>query len=245
MVEGVRVRSHLDMLQWLQGDLQRYLPHDIMVAAWGDFQGENCTIQYDIISAIAGVRTHNRTQDHFNPFLIGHYRRWQERGRSPFVFSVTEADFLNNAAGLESTHGSDSYKVCSVLVHGICDKRSKTDCLYLAFRADTCFTEPERDVMAAMLPTIDAALRQVDLLDRQASTCLALTQANQLRITESLSKRESEILRWVTIGKTNPEIGQILNISEYTVKNHMKRIFKKMNVSNRAHAVGIANNLGL
>jgi transcriptional regulator EpsA len=243
MVESVRVRSHLDMLRWLQGDFQRYLPHDIMVAAWGGFQGDNCTIQYDIISAIAGVRTHNRTHDHFNPTLIGHFRRWQEQGRSPFVFSVTEADFLNNAAGMESTLGSDNYKVRSILVHGISDKRSKTDCLYLAFRANTCFTEPEQDVMAALLPTIDATLRQVDLLDKQANSGLAHTDAGHLRIQDSLSTREFEILRWVTIGKTNPEIGQILNISEFTVKNHMKRIFKKLGVSNRAQAVGKNNSL--
>ena len=97
--------------------------------------------------------------------------------------------------------------------------------------------------MAALLPSIDAALRQVDLLDKQAHTFPAHTHADQMPSQEGLSKRESEILQWVTMGKTNPEIGHILNISEYTVKNHMKRIFKKINVSNRAQAVGKINSL--
>ena len=42
---------------------------------------------------------------------------------------------------------------------------------------------------------------------------------------------------WVRVGKTNEVIGVILNISPFTVKNHLKRIFRKLDVSNRAQAV--------
>ena len=52
---AVNVRSHFEVLVWLQGDMQRYLPHDIMVASWGDFaQG---AVQHDIISTLEGVRS--------------------------------------------------------------------------------------------------------------------------------------------------------------------------------------------
>ena len=39
LCHSVDVRSHYEMLVWLQGDMQQYLPHDIMLTAWGDFQG--------------------------------------------------------------------------------------------------------------------------------------------------------------------------------------------------------------
>ena len=52
-----------------------------------------------------------------------------------------------------------------------------------------------------------------------------------------MSERELEIMHWVALGKTNPEIGSILDISAFTVKNHMQRMFKKLNVTNRAQAV--------
>ena len=42
---------------------------------------------------------------------------------------------------------------------------------------------------------------------------------------------------WVCSGKTNIEIGLILNISTFTVKNHLQRIFKKLDVVNRSQAV--------
>ena len=51
-----------------------------------------------------------------------------------------------------------------------------------------------------------------------------------------LSEREAEIIRWVRLGKTNYEIGIILGISAFTVKNHLQRIFRKLDVSNRAQA---------
>ncbi len=44
-------------------------------------------------------------------------------------------------------------------------------------------------------------------------------------------------MAWVAMGKTNPEIGCILSISEFTVKNHLKSIFSKLDVTNRAQAV--------
>ncbi len=41
VTHAVEVRSHFDMLIWLQGDMQLYLPHDIMLTAWGDFDGDH------------------------------------------------------------------------------------------------------------------------------------------------------------------------------------------------------------
>ena len=57
-------------------------------------------------------------------------------------------------------------------------------------------------------------------------------------MTNELSAREAEILQWVAMGKTNPEIGAILNISSFTVKNHVQRILRKLDVSSRTQAVG-------
>ena len=57
--------------------------------------------------------------------------------------------------------------------------------------------------------------------------------AAELRLTQ----RQAEVLHWVARGKTNPEIAMILDISAFTVKNHMQRVFKKLDVSNRAQAV--------
>ena len=60
-------------------------------------------------------------------------------------------------------------------------------------------------------------------------------------VCRALSERERQIMHWIALGKTNPEIGCILHISEFTVKNHIKSIFAKLDVSNRAQAVAKLN----
>jgi two-component system, NarL family, response regulator len=60
-----------------------------------------------------------------------------------------------------------------------------------------------------------------------------------------LSQRELEILRLLAVGKSNKEIGQALYISEYTVKNHMRSILKKLNAIGRTEAIAIASERGL
>ena len=63
-------------------------------------------------------------------------------------------------------------------------------------------------------------------------------RAARPRVKGLLSARETEVLQWVKNGKTNDEIGQILEISATTAKNHIQKILRKLNVSNRAQAVG-------
>jgi DNA-binding CsgD family transcriptional regulator len=58
--------------------------------------------------------------------------------------------------------------------------------------------------------------------------------------TSTITTREREILKWIYLGKSNFEIGAILNISPLTVKNHVQKILRKLNVVNRAQAVGKA-----
>jgi len=55
--------------------------------------------------------------------------------------------------------------------------------------------------------------------------------------TYGLTRREEEILRKITEGMKNKEIGQLLTISEQTVKTHVNRIFKKLGVDSRTRAI--------
>lgn len=51
-----------------------------------------------------------------------------------------------------------------------------------------------------------------------------------------LSPRELEILNWIAVGKSNPDIAVILGISLPTVATHLKRIFAKLGVNDRVSA---------
>ncbi len=55
-----------------------------------------------------------------------------------------------------------------------------------------------------------------------------------------LTARESEVLLWISRGKQNREVSEILGISPRTVNKHLEQIFAKMGVENRASATAIA-----
>lgn len=52
-----------------------------------------------------------------------------------------------------------------------------------------------------------------------------------------LTGRERECLNWIAAGKSNWEVGEILNISENTVKTHADKIMSKFGVTTRVQAV--------
>ena len=64
-------------------------------------------------------------------------------------------------------------------------------------------------------------------------------------VVETLSERESDILKLIAGGLSNKEIARYLAIAPETVKSHVKHIFTKLNVEKRAQAVSRAQTLGL
>jgi DNA-binding NarL/FixJ family response regulator len=62
---------------------------------------------------------------------------------------------------------------------------------------------------------------------------------------DALTEREIEVLRRVAAGKSNKLIAADLDISEGTVKTHMRSILPKLDASDRTHAVTIALKRGI
>lgn len=60
-----------------------------------------------------------------------------------------------------------------------------------------------------------------------------------------LSEREITVLRLVAEGKTNKEVANSLDLSEKTIKNHVRNIFHKLQVYDRTQAVILAIRKGL
>jgi len=63
--------------------------------------------------------------------------------------------------------------------------------------------------------------------------------------SDSLSAREREVLGLLAQGVRTADIGQVLGISRYTVGDHVKNIYRKLNISSRAEAALRARGMGL
>ena len=251
ITEIVGVRRHVDLMNWLQGDAQQILPHDIMIAAWGDFRLG--LIHYDVVSAMPGVRSESAMAESISPLLTGLFGRWIAQDKKPFALNGGEDGFTWDSIAAQGPIGEAMRTMRSSLIHGISDQRGRHDCLYVLFSASPTRDRHERSALKFLLPYIDTALRQVELLPNQyspskapAQTVVAQVKDDSIAASDNgaLSEREAEIMKWVALGKTNSEIGSILNVSSFTVKNHMQRIFKKLDVFNRAQAVSSLGNTG-
>jgi CheY-like chemotaxis protein/DNA-binding CsgD family transcriptional regulator len=65
-------------------------------------------------------------------------------------------------------------------------------------------------------------------------------QIEALMLVFNLTKRESEVLYWVTKGKTSRDIGDILETSDRTVNKHLEHVYVKMGVETRTAATSLA-----
>lgn len=255
------IRQHKDLLLWLQGGVQMFLPHEVLIAAWGDFSSGEIT--FDVMSTLPGIRTESfyelgrrRPGLPANcamsagvkgagpcgaiPFVREMRERWRSFGQSPSVSDWSSRNFSASLACSSCNH--DVVKVMgdvkSALVHGYADQRGNLECIYVFLSSSNLSEQRYSRAARFFLPYIDHGLRRVELLPLQVSPReLAVLPPDLSPDDSGLSVREQEIMDWVRIGKTNYEIGLILNISAFTVKNHLQRIFKKLDVSNRAQAV--------
>lgn len=68
----------------------------------------------------------------------------------------------------------------------------------------------------------------------------SVSEPQMLKKAFAITQRESEVLFWISKGKTNREIGIILTMSPRTVNKHLEQIFKKLGVENRTSAAAMS-----
>src|SRR5579863_1062723 len=88
------------------------------------------------------------------------------------------------------------------------------------------------------------AIRQVHAGKKRIPADLAAQLAEHLN-EDNLTAREVEVLRQVGGGNRNRDIAEILNISEETVKVHIKHIMDKLGAKDRTQAIAIAIRRGI
>jgi two-component system NarL family response regulator len=88
------------------------------------------------------------------------------------------------------------------------------------------------------------AVRQTHSGNRYLPPAIAARLADRM-IRPSLTPREFDVLRLVARGRSNKEIASAMFVTEETIKSHMKGLFQKLEVHDRAEAVSTALHRGL
>lgn len=225
------IRRHYDLYRWLGGDVQQFLPHDIMLSAWGDFA--NWELKLDLTSSLAGVRTAGLAHCSVDSLLRRAHGRWLDAGRTPVLLKRGE---IEPGQSCQCPIHAALANMESALVHGLHDKRSGRDSLFVALSAGAL---PKGRSLQRFLSSLDPLFAQIDAAFRKVPA-FPLAPAGAAPRDGSnvldLSARELEVLESICRGKTNLDIAAALDISPFTVKNHVQRIFRKIGVTNRTQA---------
>jgi DNA-binding NarL/FixJ family response regulator len=98
--------------------------------------------------------------------------------------------------------------------------------------------------LACSIDELVAGLRTLGRGDRYVSQHAAQKMVDSM-MRESLTMRETDVLRLVAQGQCNKSIARELDITLGTVKSHLGSIFGKLSCSSRTQAIGIAIERGL
>jgi transcriptional regulator EpsA len=226
---SLRVHSRPQLFGWTQGMLQNLLRHDLLLCAVREERALSYQVDCFASPWIDSERVRALFQQDVD-LVAGLVRRWVEGEFHPVVCSVAGTDTLARgdfAAELQGL-GADS-----LMVHGSYDSLGKPVSLFLVGATAGDLGGEHAFLLELIAPFLHLAWMRSRLTrppeDIQAA-----------RTADVLTVREKEILRWIHLGKSNFEIGTILSISPLTVKNHVQKILRKLNVRNRTQAVGRA-----
>ena len=212
--------------------------HQMLIVAWGDFQ--RWKVKCEVVSYLASARAANERGCALDDVLRDAYAHWLRRGREPLLLSAAALSALRKPCTCALHTALRGMR--SGLVHGVRDKLSGGDSLYIALGAQSLFALGG-DIRFVSL--VHLLLCQLEFAWRRLAAFRlhgpSAAEAIALPHTLDLSAREREILAGLSRGSTNHEIAERLAISLYTVKNHVKRIFKKIGVSNRTQAAARFN----
>lgn len=208
---------------WAKGDLQHIFPHAMLVCGIGLIEKQNACIQQLITCNFPPeyIQTLNQTGGlNSSPVLI----QWIKT-RRPVLFELAAQHA--QTAWLENfqRHG-----LHNMAAHGQCDLNSHTTSYFSFSKIPGKLTARHADLLEMLVPHLHVALiRAFNGVKKETSKPKPKLPA--------LTGREREILQWLSSGKSNWEIAQVLCISENTVKNHVQRILVKLKVNTRAQAV--------
>ena len=227
---SLRVYSRPQLFGWTQGLLQNLIPHELLLCAVREDRALNYQVDCFASPWIDSDRIRALFQQDVE-LVAGLVRRWVEAEFHPVVCSVRGADALARGEFSAELHGIGPD---SLIVHGSYDPLGKPVSLFVLGAMAGDLGGEQGFLLELIVPFLHLAWMRSQLArpleDIQAAA----------RTPDLLTVREKEILRWIHLGKSNFEIGTILGISPLTVKNHVQKILRKLNVRNRTQAVGRA-----
>jgi len=227
---SLRVHAPHQLFNWSQGSLQSLVRHELLICATR--KGEPASLHFETYTtAPVDLARFNEMQRQDTALVPNIVKAWEENHRRPLACDIREGGhYAASATARELVR----IEATAMIAHGTHDAHARLTSFFIFACRPESAAHKQAYLVELLVPFLHAAWMrtQIDGLMEGGVTKPAAKSI--------LTVREIEILKWLYHGKSNVEIGMILGISPLTVKNHVQKILRKLNVLNRTQAVGKA-----
>lgn len=232
---SMAVSTRQQFFTWTQGEAQGLVPHEILLCGVREPQGKGMALHS--FSATRYFRDdHLRAVADPVEGLVPRLIATAERQQSTTVLCGIDDD-AGDAHELDAQVRHNEMKnLAAGLVPGL---NGQFDAVYMFGRIGATTGARVGTLLEMLVPHVHSAFVRVLGFERHVGRTPS-EAAPQL-----VTRRQVEILNLVKSGKTNAEIAAVLGCSQWTVKNHVQDILRRLGSSSRTHAISRAISLGI
>jgi len=217
------------LLSCVVGPLQELFPHESFLCGLGHIAFDHIDLSKTIV--------HNFPHDYIDEIcdpatkeIVSPLLDALLRTRKPQLFNIEQDADKYGRDYLVWLECFKRFDLRNVAAHGVTDVQGAVSSYFGFYRIPDAVGEHHAYLLELLVPHLHGALIR----------CLTMEKYNANYAPIPLSKEQRHILYWIYRMKTNWEIAKIIDISENTVKYHIKEILSKMEASCRAEAVAKA-----
>lgn len=216
---------------WAQGEVQSLLPHGLLICTFDEGSGQPISTERFSRTNISEVMFSELCRPD-GGIVFRVMSAWNAGRNRPVLLCPHNANCMVYSQFANDLKHDDLERIAA---HGMFDADGRTRSLFTFTQIPVVLTERHAYFLELLMPHMHMALVRILFHERHHQHGPVAGKIRKL-----ITDRQTEILRHVQMGKSNDEIAHLLNISPLTVKNHIQKILRKLDVNNRAHAVAKA-----
>ena len=233
---AVHVRRRHQLFLWAQGQFFALLPHEILICL--RLQRGNGATHVECVHSMLFDKEQEASLCHPNDGLAVRLAlACEQSGCLPGLVAAGASRPARIYEKFRDDMGQAGLR--NAVVHGDRVSAHSDASFFILFNVADEIAPMHGHLMQLLLPHLHLAFNHV----------ISQGEDNGGEAVEAapppITGRELQVLQWICSGKSNYEIGVILDVSPLTVKIHVQKIFRKFNVHNRAQAVSRAMSLNL